>query len=205
MTFEDRTTQAAARKPFYKRWWFITASLLLVLFLALLIFTPAQESAPTDSGDVAEEITLHPIGEPIEAPGVTLTVESVTRSDSIELYADGYKRGYMPNETLNADKGEYAIVKTDVKNTGQSPMDLTCGFAVRALLINTENQVYDPIDSLYRIIDNPECNDSLNPGFETQMTWVYQIPSDTELGVFGFTNPDVSYDDLEFVDIRESE
>ena len=37
------------------------------------------------------------------------------------------------------------------------------------------------------------------------MTWVYQIPSDTELGVFGFTNPDVSYDDLEFVDIRESE
>lgn len=164
MTFEDRTTQAPVSKPFYKRWWFITAVFLLVLFLAVLIFTPTEESAPTDSADVAKEITLHSIGEPIEAPGVTLTLESVTRSDSIELYADGYKRGYMPNETLKAGNGEYAIVKTEVKNTGQSPMDLTCGFGVRALLINTENQVYDPIDSLYRIINNPECNDSLNRG-----------------------------------------
>lgn len=34
MTFEDRTTQAPARKPFYKRWWFIVLTVLIILALA---------------------------------------------------------------------------------------------------------------------------------------------------------------------------
>lgn len=204
MTFENVTTDATSKKPIYKRWWFIVIAVVLVLFLGLLILTPSEEPGVEEPAEATEDITLHEMGQPVEAPGVTLTVESVTRSDSIELYADGYKRGYMPNETVDADKGEYVSVKTTVKNTGQSSMDLTCGFGVRALLINTDTQVYDPIDDLYRIIDNPECNDSLNPGFDTQMTWIYLVPEGTELGAFGFTNPEVSYDGLEFVDVRDS-
>lgn len=204
MTIEDPVPQAA-KKPFYKRWWFLTPIIaigsIFLFIIAVLLFVPD----PADTTESTEqELVLHPIGQAVEAPGVTLTVDSVTRSDSIELYADGYKRGYMPNETETAGDGEYVSISTTLTNTGPAPMDLTCGFGVRAILTNTDTQAYDPIDDLSRIIDNPECNASLNPQMETKMTWTYLIPKDAELGAFGFTNPEVSYEGLEFVDLRDA-
>ena len=50
MTFEDRTTQAAARKPFYKRWWFILLTVLIVL--ALVFFGVVLYEAKRIAGDI---------------------------------------------------------------------------------------------------------------------------------------------------------
>lgn len=36
------------------------------------------------------------------------------------------------------------------------------------------------------------------------MTWTYLVPKGTEIGAFGFANPDVTYDDLQFVDVRNA-
>jgi hypothetical protein len=29
----------------------------------------------------------------------------------------------------------------------------------------------------YKIKGNPECNDRLQPGFESDMTWIYRVPT----------------------------
>ena len=50
MTFEARTTQAAARKPFYKRWWFILLTVLIVL--ALVFFGVVLYEAKRIAGDI---------------------------------------------------------------------------------------------------------------------------------------------------------
>lgn len=181
-------------------------------FIALTIAVAAAlagcSAEPTDPGTAGDQsqsesqsAELHPMGTPVEAPGVTLSVDDVTVSDSIELYADGFKRGTQPNETVASEKGEFVSVTTTVKNTGQAPLDLTCGFGIQAELFNSDNQYYEPQQKLYRVIDNPDCSDYLGPGFDTQMTWVFEVPTGTTLGAFGFADPETHYDDLTFIDL----
>ena len=146
------------------------------------------------------------MGEAIDAPGATVTLQKVTESDSLEVYADNYKRGTMPNEILTPENqgAKYISVETTVKNTSKKSMDLTCGFGLQATLFNKDEQAYDPIDSLYRVLDNPECNESLNPGFEKTMTWVYEVPSDMKPYAFGFAEPQENYGNLTYVDVSGS-
>ncbi|MDT9407893.1 DUF4352 domain-containing protein [Corynebacterium rouxii] len=200
---------AKQNKPFYKRWWFLTPVIVFASIFAFLIMIALFIPEPTDldadpASPKTDSITFHKIGETVEAPGITLTVKEVKRSAEIDLYAEGWKRGSRPNETSTAEQGEYISVVTTVKNTGKSSIDLTCGFGVQALLFNTDDQAYDPIDDLERIIDNPECNASLNPGFDTQMTWIYLVPNNTKLDSFGFADPTTHYDDLTFVSIKDA-
>ncbi len=185
----------------------MATALLTASLLTACGTTDSYEQSPSDSGVEQESSTgeLHKMGEAIDAPGATVTLQKVTESDSLEVYADNYKRGTMPNETLTPENqgAKYVSVETTVKNTSKKSMDLTCGFGLQATLFNKDEQAYDPIDSLYRVLDNPECNESLNPGFEKTMTWVYEVPADMQPYAFGVAEPTEHFGDYTYFDASQ--
>jgi hypothetical protein len=53
-------------------------------------------------------------------------------------------------------------------------------------LVDDQDRQFDPIDDLYKLKGNPECNDQLQPGFESDMTWVYRLPSSANVVGWAF-------------------
>ena len=145
-------------------------------------------------------------GDAVEAPGVTLTVESVSESDHLMLNAKGVKPGTKPLERLEPPTGgRFITVATTVENTGFVPWDLTCGFAIQSHVFNDDNQRFDDIGELYRLPGNPGCNDSLNPGFTSPMIWSFAVPQGTTITHFGFADPETNYNDLTMIDVSNAE
>lgn len=172
-------------------------SIASIVVTAGLILTgcssTSSEDSPPSAGETSSARTstssapLHAIGEEATNAGVKLVVESVEEAESISLYAKGYKRGFRPDEVVSPRQGgKFVIVTTTVENTGSETWDLTCGGAIRTKLVSREDNQYDPIRDLYRIHDNPECNDSVGAGFPTKMTWIYEIPTTKQARAFGF-------------------
>ena len=176
---------------------------------AILTGALAAGCTSDDSGDAGESTTTtststapehEGMGVAVKGHGVTLTVNAAYETDKIELNPSGWKAGSRPTETTTArDGGKFVVVQTEVTNDGRTDMDLTCGFAVQAELQTDPAATYKPIDSLYLVPGNPECNDQLGAGFDTTMTWVFEIPKNREAVTFGFTDPEIAYDDLTFI------
>jgi len=53
-------------------------------------------------------------------------------------------------------------------------------------LVDDQDRQFDPIDDLYKLKGSPECNDQLQPGFESDMTWVYRLPSSANVVGWAF-------------------
>ena len=165
----------------------------------------ATESEISITSEPPTDKVFPPNGE-VEASGVTLKLDSLIESDHLMLNAEGYKPGVLPEERKEPVKGgKFITINTIVTNTSQSSMDLTCGFAVQAHLFNEDRQRYDPIQDLYRIPGNPECNDSLNPGFSIEMSWPFEVPEGMKATEFGFANPETNYNDLTLIDITKAD
>lgn len=142
------------------------------------------------------------MGENAESDGLELVVQSFTESPSIELYAEGVKRGSSPDETVKARAGgKFVIVSTKVKNETTQAIDLTCGFGAQAELGDADERHYEPIDNKYRVKNTPDCNEHLNPGFSTPMTWVFEVPEDTAPKYLYFANPESRYDDFIVIEL----
>jgi hypothetical protein len=65
-------------------------------------------------------------------------------------------------------------------------IDLTCSLPVKTALVDSQQRNFDPIDDLYKLKGNSNCNDNLQPGFESDMTWVYRVPSSATAIGWGF-------------------
>lgn len=90
-----------------------------------------------------------------------------------------------------ADPGaKYITLQTRVFNDGKHSIDLTCGCPVLTHVIDKRARKFDSIDKLYQIPGNPECNANLQPGFESDMTWIYRVSADAE--IVGFAFEDIS-------------
>lgn len=128
------------------------------------------------------------LGEKAVSGGAALVITSVHRTPSLEICPENYQCGFRPNETLNArEGGEFIVLESEIENNSKRPMDLTCGLPIANSLFNNEKQAYTTVSELYRIPDNPECNEQLQPGFTDIMNWVYEVPAGTELGYFEFS------------------
>lgn len=183
-----------------------------ISIIALFALTGCGESGTTPEETATNEVsasstssvqaTMPEVGEAVEAPGVALTVDTISESDHLMLHADGVKRGVKPDERLDAPLGgRFVTVSTTVKNTGLDSWDLTCSFDLQTHVFNEQEQKFDPIDELDRLLDNPECNDSINPGFESAMKWSFAVPEDIEITHFGFADPETNYNDLTMINI----
>lgn len=147
---------------------------------------PEKGSAPTATP--SEEQTPEPvnfgIGEPIPAPGFVMTIKKVDESPQILVNETDYIAG-SPNARYTPRKpdagGKFVILRTRIENKAQESFDLTCSFPIDIKVFNTESQQYDPIDNLYEIKGNPECNSQLQPGFKSKMTYAFMVPNEAKI------------------------
>jgi len=147
---------------------------------------PEKGSAPTDTP--SEEQTPEPVnfgvGEPVTAPGFVMTIKKVDESPQILVNETDYISG-SPNARFTPrkpdDGGKFVILRTRIENKAQESFDLTCAFPIDIKVFNTESQQYDPIENLYEIKGNPECNDQLQPGFKDRMTYAFMVPETAKI------------------------
>jgi hypothetical protein len=88
------------------------------------------------------------------------------------------------------DGAKFVIVRTEVLNDASISICLTCSRPIQTYVYDDRRRRFDSIGSLYQIAGNPECSDHLQPGFTSQMTWVYRVPLHS--GIVAFEFEDVS-------------
>lgn len=160
---------------------------------------PEAPNNRTESGQM-----IGPMGEELTNGGVALTVNNVSSQASVMLEPRNRKKGSTPPEEVFPENqgAKFIKVETTVRNEGMAPWDLTCGYAVGTALYDVEGRHYEPIKQLYRVPENPACNASLGPGFESPMTWIYEVPESFEELGFGFFDPKENFNDPALVRIE---
>ncbi|MGP9725514.1 hypothetical protein ACT3SZ_16045 [Corynebacterium sp. AOP40-9SA-29] len=152
----------------------------------------SDESSADSSPATTSQVKTPGMGVAVEGNGATVTVNNAYETDVIQTYTDGSWRTDQarPTEDQAArDGGKYVVIETTVVNDTTGDMDLSCrstGSWVRVAMQVRDSSLYQPIDALYDIPGNPECNSNLGAGFDTDMTWVFLIPEDREPLTFKF-------------------
>lgn len=167
--------------------------------------TPTEDegsASSTASLPAEEKPGMHT---PVSAEGVTLTVESAYQTDSMEMQPES---GYIDDLVMEEarENGAFIVVETTVENNSTGDMDLTCfytGPGVDAQLSTDPEATYQPFQALHRIPGNPECNENLGAGFDTSMTWLFQIPEDSAALSFGFAHSDEGSRGLTWIELDQ--
>jgi hypothetical protein len=141
-------------------------------------------SNSADGGTRSDEI-----GRTFQHLGIAITLIDVDCSFSVRLNNSGYRPDsrYCEYEEVDAgDNAKFVTLYTRVLNDAQRSIDLTCSHPIYNHLIDERGRKFDSVGKLYRIRGNPECNDKLQPGFATDMTWIYRVPIDANILEFEF-------------------
>jgi predicted component of type VI protein secretion system len=178
-----------------------TALVLAVLLLALAGCSaePASSTASSPvTSSVASMATTTPttttappatVGQSVSNEGITLTVTEAHGVDSIQMNESNFRpgSGYEKYTRKTPDAGgRFVAVTAQVVNNAKVSLDLTCSLPINTKLVDSQQRNFDPIDDLYKLKGNPECNDQLQPGFEADMTWVYLVPTSASIVGWGF-------------------
>ncbi len=129
------------------------------------------------------------IGSTFRHLGIALTVVDIRCSFSVRLNNSHYRTG-SGRETYEdvaaRDGAKFITVKMRVLNDSKKGLDLTCGYPIKNYLTDERDREFTSIGKLYRVQGNPECNDTLQPGFSTDMTYIYRVPLDANISAFMF-------------------
>lgn len=143
------------------------------------------------SSDVPEVRSVPPgMHSAVSAEDVTVTVNSAYTAKTVDMHPRSGIHDDIQPEASRED-GIFVVVETTVKNESGADMDLTCastGANIYTELKTDQEAVYKPVGDLYLIPGNPECNHNLGSGFDTAMTWVFQIPAGDFAKQFGFAH-----------------
>jgi hypothetical protein len=74
--------------------------------------------------------------------------------------------------------GRLVCVDIDFYNDGRESVDIYCSADLGMALIDRAGRKYDPLDDLYLIEGNTDCNERIQPGFSTSESIVFEIPED---------------------------
>lgn len=167
----------------------VISSLVMSAFMPAMDQTREPVSSQLSGGTpvpnaVTPALPINQVGQQFTNLGATVTVTMVRSVSSIELNESNFRPGSGRESYTDTPAGSgasYVIVKADVVNNAKKSMDLTCGLPIRTVLIDDQDRNFDPIQGLYKVKGNPECNEALQPGFATGMTWVYRVPTDTHV------------------------
>lgn len=158
----------------------------------------ASETTATSAAPAFVEV-----GQPATHGGITLTVNKATSPATYPVMEGSYKKnsGYDTYaDTPPRAGGKLIRIDATVKNNTAGSIDLTCSLPVVAY-VSDGQRMFDPVDDLYKIEGTPECNEDLNPGFSSEMTWVFEVPADTPIKMFLFSDYDGPQDGGEIVGI----
>lgn len=139
---------------------------------------------------------------------IRLTVTSFKESKTREMDEEGRMKGYgeIVDESPKNAGAKFVSVETKIFNDGSQPWDLTCGTSVAANLYDAQANRYPPITELYRVPDNPSCNELLAHGFERKMTWVFEVPEkfSMDYATFGYYNGESTNPEETFIENEPS-
>lgn len=180
----------------------------------------ANSSSTTEPVESAEApaITAEPsptqqelapsIGEPSVSDGVTITAHSAEFTPTVSRNLSNYRAGsgYETYTAVEADQGgHFLILKTTVENTGRTAMDLTCGYPIDIVAVDDQDRIFNATKSLYEIEGNPECNSQLQPGFSSDITYVFMVPEKANiLGVMFRSTSSKNSEDVGLIRIPAS-
>ncbi|WP_147414485.1 DUF4352 domain-containing protein [Rhodococcus rhodochrous] len=118
--------------------------------------------------------------------GVHITVHSIRQPETISVRAHPNfpSQGFKPISPRPG--GKFIMVDATVVNETQRSIDLTCGWPIANKMQDARDRMYDAYDDLHYIEGNPGCNDGLQPGFDSRMIWVYEMPVDARPVAFVF-------------------
>lgn len=140
---------------------------------------------PSAASQAVPSANTLPIGVKASSGGIDLTVNAIANIDSYETSYNTEFETVAP-----APNARFIRVDALVSNNTKASIDLTCNLPVVAKLADSESREFDPVENLYMLPGNPACNDQLQPGFESSMTWVYEVPAAADVTVFAFRDTD---------------
>ena len=185
------------------------ATLLLAAGLTLTACAPGGPSAavsaePVNSSSIAEatestsptptptpSLKIYKLNEPANHDGLVIQVKQAKISRTLLMNTSQYRpeTDMATFEEVPAKAGaSYMILTTRVTNNTKKGLDLTCGGPVQITVYNDQEQEYTPVEDLYQIKGNPECNSQLGPGFSAPMTWAFLVPTGSKMIAAGFYN-----------------
>lgn len=133
----------------------------------------SEEDPQQDSNGSSDNAA---IGETQTNGTLEMTLKSVEEIASVPQVWNGQQPDLTP-----ADGTKFISVNVDLTNNGKEPVDITCSYVVDIRLVNPDNQQYTPIDDLFKIPGNPECNAELQPGLTSSVNYVFNVPSDANI------------------------
>lgn len=150
-----------------------------------------EQDAPPSSTDGAQGIFS--VGELSTNHGIHLTVDSVEIVSELRIKKE-YSENNTNSESLVPDNegAKFVRVNASITNESVKAFHLSCGFQTSTVLMNSQGQEYTAISDLYHLEGNPDCLDSIAPGFSGEVSYVYEVPGDHELGYFAYADPSVS-------------
>lgn len=138
--------------------------------------TDDKETESDKSDNKSQPTTSNGVGTSLTNGGITLTLQSIDEPVSVAQNREGNQPDLTPEGGT-----KFFSATFQVKNDTISPIDITCSYPIDIRAVNDKSQMYTPIDGLYKIPGNPECNADLQPGLTTNVTYVFNMPVDTDI------------------------
>lgn len=151
----------------------------------------ATTSEPQPTPTPTPSLKIYKLNESADHEGLVIRVTAAKVSHTLLMNTSQYRpdTDMAKFEEVPAKAGaSYFVLTTQVTNNTKKGLDLTCGGPVQISIYNDKEQEYSPVDDLYQIKGNPECNSSLDPGFSAPMTWAFLIPAGSKMIAAGFYN-----------------
>ena len=191
--------ETKAKKPFYKRVWFIVLAGLVLIGIGANMGGGAEKNtaAPAaGSADVSEPAAAPAVGEPVVAAPAVETPAAETKAEDEEdanpgigepaadgkftFVADGVdcSTTEIGNEYLNTKaQGTFCIVDLTIKNTGDKAQSF---FGDNSKLFNVEGQEFsaDTEAAIY-LEDSSSLYEEINPGNSLSSKVVFDVPAGT--------------------------
>jgi hypothetical protein len=143
---------------------------------------PLERQAKASDADRGQ-LTGSPIGPTYRHIDMALTLLEARSSFTVPMKQ--YRS--QQNKDLRAEDGAKLVtIRTEVLNDARESIDLTCSRPIQTYLFDDRGRRFDSVGKLYQIAGNPECNEQLQPGFTSQMTWVYRVPLHASIVAFEF-------------------
>lgn len=164
---------------------------------------PSEIASTTAAAADARDYPI--IGEEARSDGIAITVRSLEEVQSIRVNDSGYvgDSAVFTDRTARSG-GKFVVVDTTVFNDSLRPIDITCAAPIQNTLTTDDQRQYTTVDEQYKIEGNPGCNDELQPGFDAQMKFVYEIPVAGVPVAFGFSDRQTSYDKPTYIELITS-
>ena len=136
------------------------------------------EDGGTQQGQIGQTVTNGGIEMKLVSAGEQSTI-------SYDTCGDGCSNGEYAPKNPDANT-KYWVATVEVKNNTRKPLDISCGYPYEIIALNSESQQYTPIQDIYQVQGNPECNAQLQPGLDTRVTYPFQVPLDAKMVAIAF-------------------